>query len=579
MAFTISGLGSGMDIETMVNNILAAKMEKYTTYKEEQTQNTYKEDVFKDLRSSIEKLQKTSKTLSSPSSLLTKRATSSNSAVGIANTKDSAQEGMYVVEVKQMATASSVAIKPTPPITDLSQPINSSGTTQDFTYSVNGKEKTFQVADGATIEDLVDSINKATDNLGVRASLIKDGDQYVFRMQSTETGQKNSISISNSTTLSGFESTASWDVQAGQDALYKIDGYPSGSNWISSSSNSISDAIEGVTINLQGTGSSTITVGISSDKMVDKIEEFVNDVNSVLSILNDISKPRENNTSSDLTSSEETKPTLGDGYTVGDHTSIFYNNSYVTRIQSTIEEFVTGRLPGFTLYNENTKTGDLFSSLGNLGISFDSTTGSNTYGQLVLDKDKLQQAIDEDPQAVADLIGANTIGSAVSNDNSFYFNSAMKGITKGGSYDVSYEIDASGNVINATIGGSPATYNANTKTLTVTDGDARGTAITVTDFTPNKKVTGTINIKDGAATNIANAITDMFLTDGDLTKLSEEIKSDIKETNSLIEAEEKNLLEEREKLLARFTAMDLRISQMNSQLSLLSSYIGLNSSG
>ena len=192
---------------------------------------------------------------------------------------------------------------------------------------------------------------------------------------------------------------------------------------------------------------------------------------------------------------------------------------------------------------------------------------------------KLQQAIDEDPQAVADLIGANTIGSAVSNDNSFYFNSAMKGITKGGSYDVSYEIDASGNVINATIGGSPATYNANTKTLTVTDGDARGTAITVTDFTPNKKVTGTINIKDGAATNIANAITDMFLTDGDLTKLSEEIKSDIKETNSLIEAEEKNLLEEREKLLARFTAMDLRISQMNSQLSLLSSYIGLNSSG
>ena len=582
MSFTIPGLGSGIDVETMVNNMLATKMEKLTKYKTEQTQNTYKEDVFKDLRSSIEKLQKTSKALSSPTALLTKNATSSNSSVSVSSTTNSAQEGMYVVDVQQMATASSVALKPSTPITDAKQSINTTGSTQQFSYTVNGETKTIQVAAGATLEDLVNTINKTPNNLGVRASLLKDGDQYVFRMQSTETGSKNSISIDSGTTLSGFENSANWDTQTGQDALYKIDGYPSGTNWISSSSNTISDAIEGVTINLQGTGSSTITVGISSDKMVEKIEEFVNDVNSVLGMLNDINKPRDNtsssSTSSSNTSSSDNKtPSLGDGYTIGDHSSIFYNNSYVNRIQSTIQGFVTSRLPGFTLYNENTQTGDLFSSLGNIGITFDSTLGSSTYGQLVIDKDKLQSAVEQDPEAVANLISADTVGSATSSNNSFYFNSAMKGITQAGSYDVSYEIDSSGNVTNATIGGYAATYNSNTKTLTVTDGDARGTAITLTDFTPGK-VTGTVNIKDGAATSISEAITDMFLTNGDLTKLSEEIKSDVKRTNSLIESEQKRLTEEREKLLARFTAMDLRISQMNSQLNLLSSYIGLGSS-
>ena len=574
MAFTIPGLGSGMDIETMVNNMLATKMEKYTSYKTEQTQNTYKEDVFKDLRTSIEKLQKSAKSLSSPSALLSKKATSSSSSVGVTSTKDSAQEGMYVVDVKQMATASSVALKPTTAITSTTQKINTSGSDTQFVYTVNGQEKSITVGNDATIEDLVNAINKSPDNLGVRASLLKDGDQYVFRMQSTETGQKNSISISSSTTLTGFEQSASWDIQNGQDALYKIDGYPSGSDWISSSSNSISDAIQGVTFNLQGTGSSTITVGISSDKMVETIEDFVENVNSVLSILNDINKPRENTTSSS-TSSDDKKPTLGDGYTIGDHTSIFYNNSYVNRIQSTLEGFVTSRLPGFTLYNENTNTGDLYSSLGNIGITFDSTSGSSTYGQLVIDKDKLQSAVDQNPQAVANLIGADTVGSTTG--DGFYFNSAMRGITQAGSYEISYEVDASGNVTNATIGGSPATYNASTKTLTVTDGDARGSAITITDFTAGKK-TGTLNIRDGAATSISNAITDMFLTNGDLTRLSEEIKQDIKSTNSLIESEEKRLKEERERLLARFTAMDLRISQMNSQLNLLGSYIGLSSS-
>lgn len=575
MAFTLPGLGSGIDVETMVNNLLSTKMEKYTKYKKDQVQNTYKEDVFKDLRKSIEKLQKTSQSLSNVSSLLVKKGTSSSSSVGVANTNESAKEGMYVVDVQQMATSSSAAIKLTQQ--KPSDVINSSGATQQFTYTVDGKSKTIQVANGATLEDLVNAINKSPDNLGVHASLIKDGEGYVFRMQSENTGQKNTITIDASTNIAALEPKNQWEIQAGQDALYKIDGYPSGSNWISSSSNTISDAIEGVTINLQGTGSSTITVGISSEKMVEKVEEFVKDVNSVLSMLNDISKPRENQNSASNTSNNDKKPTLGDGYNKGDHSSIFYNNSYIERIQKSIEELVTTRLPGFTLFDSKTNTGDTYSSLGNLGITFDGQSGSDTYGELVIDKEKLQKAIDSDPKAVANLISANTVGSAHSNDGSFYFNSAMKGITKAGSYEVSYTIDAKGNVTEAKIGGKSASYDPKTQTITATDGDAMGVAITVTDFTPNKQVSGRVDIKNGAATGIANAITDMFLKDGDLTKLSESIKKDIESTNKLIVSEEKRLKEQQEKLTARFTAMDLRISQMNSQLNLLGNYISMTS--
>lgn len=577
MAFTIPGLGSGIDVESMVNNLLSTKMEKYTKYKKEQIQNTYKEDVFKDLRVSIEKLQKTTKKLANPNELLSKKATSSSSAVGVTSTKENAVNGIYTIDVNQMATASSVALKPITSITDTKQVINATGASQDFTYTVNGVDKTIQVADGATIDDLVNSINKASNNLGVRASLIKDGNEYVFRMQSTDTGTANAISISNSTTLTGFEDTAAWDIQAGQDAQYKVDGYPSGAgNWITSSSNTLTDAIDGVTINLQGPGSATITVDASSDKMMEKIEEFVTDLNDVLGMINDINKPKDPNKKPTLGSEEEKKPSLGDGYKIGDHTSLFYNNDYVSRIRRNLEKIVTSRLPGFSLYDATAKTGDIYSSLGNLGITFDSKSTNDTYGKLVLDKEKLQKAIDDDPLAVANLIGAENIGSTTSKDDSFYFSNSIKNVTKPGEYEVSYEVDAGGNVINATIGGVPASFNAKTNTLTVTDGDPKGAALLLNDFTPGKTVTGTLNIRQGAATSITNSISDMFLTNGDLTKLSEGITKEINATNKTIEAEEKRLTEYRDRLMSRFTAMDLRISQMNSQMNLLGSYIGMN---
>ncbi len=121
-----------------------------------------------------------------------------------------------------------------------------------------------------------DAINSA--NKGVTASVINDGTGFRLVMSSNNTGASNSLKITSSDTTGTGLSKLTYDpasttntvsqTQAASDASFSVDGVA-----ITKASNTVSDVIPGVTLNLTGTTGTTpttLTVGVNTDDLVKK---------------------------------------------------------------------------------------------------------------------------------------------------------------------------------------------------------------------------------------------------------------------------------------------------------------------
>lgn len=91
--------------------------------------------------------------------------------------------------------------------------------------------------------------------------------------------------------LSGFAQADFTETQSAQDARIKVDGYPTGSSeWITRSTNTITDVIDGVTLHLQDTGTVQVTMTRNTESLVQKLQAFVEAFNKVVSYIRDNTK-------------------------------------------------------------------------------------------------------------------------------------------------------------------------------------------------------------------------------------------------------------------------------------------------
>jgi flagellar hook-associated protein 2 len=154
-----------------------------------------------------------------------------------------------------------------------------------------------------TLSGVRDAINAA--NVGVSATIVNDGASNKLVLTAKDTGAANSLKITVSDDDGGnldaaglsslaFDPTAGagsgknlTQVQAAQDAKLKIDGID-----IAKSSNTITDAIEGVTLSLLKTNAgSPTTLNVSQDTATVKtaVETFIKSYNSINQTLSDLS--------------------------------------------------------------------------------------------------------------------------------------------------------------------------------------------------------------------------------------------------------------------------------------------------
>lgn len=220
-------------------------------------------------------------------------ANSANSKIATATTTSNSPVGTFSVDVKQLAQgqvlSSKAQSKPDAIVgsglpTRIQIDLGSLSGSGFETSGSNGKNSlTVNIKAGnQTLQGIADSINAAKS--GVQASIEKNTDGYSLRLTSP-TGAQSSMKL----TVNGdpaLKALLSYDAansasgmkqtQASQDASVVVNGIT-----LSSSSNTVSNALSGTTLNLGMVGSTTLTVSKDSQPLAQNISTFVNAYNAL----------------------------------------------------------------------------------------------------------------------------------------------------------------------------------------------------------------------------------------------------------------------------------------------------------
>ena len=106
MAMRVTGMMSGLDTETLISELVAAKQTKVDDLKKEQTRHEWKQEAWKNLNTKIYDLFKgTMDKLCYQSSYMKKTTTVSNPNAATVITSDSAMKTVQSLKIKSMASS------------------------------------------------------------------------------------------------------------------------------------------------------------------------------------------------------------------------------------------------------------------------------------------------------------------------------------------------------------------------------------------------------------------------------------------------------------------------------------------
>jgi flagellar hook-associated protein 2 len=472
----------------MIDKLVAIEKKRITSLETWRTTWTDKIKAFQELNTQMLSLKTALEGMNTKGEFLVKTAGSSDGNVLSATAGADAQEGTHTIEVKQIAKNKIMAT--TNGVATTTQSINTSGASRIFAYVYEGKTYSVTVPAGASLTDLKNLINIDGDNPGVKAAIVNDGTSYHLQLRGMDTGAASTLEISGTTTLAGYGASDFTTSQSNQDALLKVDGWPS--TYMSRATNSISDIIEGVTLNLRNAGEADLDIATDLDSVKDNIKAFVAQVNTVRSMIQKLTKVSSTGASvSTDTKSTQTK--------VG---SLLTGNYGIQLISSRLKDATAGSAIGFDWAT------DPYTALSSIGIKTDAQEGSITAGLLVIDDKALDEALAKDINAVASLFSANYEGSTNSSD--FSYASHIPGITKAGTFKVAYTVSG-GVITSATINGHAAKINGNTILGQGKDNPENGLLLEIKNLTDGS-YSGTSSMKLGKTGELINNLND--LTDG-----------------------------------------------------------------
>lgn len=383
-ASTAATGGSVIDVNSLVSQLVATTRAPKDALISTQTQKaTTQISAVGTLKGALSAFQTSLAGLDTPAAFNAVAATSSDPTIFTASAATGAVAGTYSISVTKLAQAQQLVSKP---ITGDGSSVVGTGT-----LKVSLGAASFNVAltsTNDTVSGLAAAINSATGNPGVTATVITGTDGAHLVLSSTLTGAANTIQVAetdggnalSALTYSSGNTTNYKENTAAQDASFSISGIAH-----TSASNTVTDALDGVTLNLlkttaagTGTGSSVnLTVASDTAAITTNVGAFVTAYNSLVSSMSSLS-------SYDSTT-HTAGPMLGDALLSG----------IKNEIRSALSSMV--------------KTGSAtYTSLASVGI----TTKSD--GTLALNPAKLQTALTSAPGAVSALFsGTNGIAASL----------------------------------------------------------------------------------------------------------------------------------------------------------------------
>ncbi len=366
MGFSIGGLVSGIDTDSMVAGLVAAaSMPKEVMVQQKEDLEATK-SAYETLKSRLSSLNSAMEAIDTVNEFRSVTGVSSNEDAITVSVDGDAVVGRFSLGVTQLAAAEMEVSNGF-----ASRDVNGSFGTGTFAITYGGTTTTINVdAADSNLDDVVDLINDQVE--GVTAYVMDTGDAtnpYRLVITGDDTGADNALSFDTSG-LSGTVPTFT-QATAAADAIVTLNGVT-----INSADNEIEGAVQGVTFNITEVTTSdvTVTVDRDTDAMVEKVQAVVDAYNAIMSY---VRSQRVNNEDEGMRGA-------------------FIGESQYRSVTQGLQSVVAAE------YAANT----VFTGLSQLGLE----TQQN--GDLAFDTDAFKDALSADFDATVDLITDSTNGLA-----------------------------------------------------------------------------------------------------------------------------------------------------------------------
>jgi flagellar hook-associated protein 2 len=376
MGIRVGGLASGLDTNSIVSALMQLERRPLTLIQQQKRDVETQQSLFDDLRTKLETLREAaaaidnwSSTLAAPSvseEFLAWKAASSNEDVLSARVTGTATPDSTDVRVVALATS---ARRVSGSFASDTDPVALEGDTLVIDHGGVAPISLTIPAGGASLRDIASLINDDANNVGaVRADVVYDGSGYRLLVLGTESGAAHDVTLT--TSIAGAGGGAFLDAAAGQaaaDAALEVFGLS-----VTRTSNTVSDLIPGVTLELHAESASTVQVQVERDDEAigDKLQALVDAYNDVVEFVDEQSRFD--------AETEQAGPLSGDGV--------------LRDVQMRIQRLAS---VGVSI------PGNPFTSLAGFGVGFDDD------GRLALDREALAEALAEDPQAVRQILSGD----------------------------------------------------------------------------------------------------------------------------------------------------------------------------
>jgi flagellar hook-associated protein 2 len=311
MALSSPGVGSNLDVNSIVGQLMATERRPVSLLDQKEAGYQAKLSAYGSLKSALASFQSSMSGLNSVSRFQSLSATAADTTILTASAGSTAAPGSYtVVAGPLLAQAQTIAAAGR---TSTSAAIGAAVTTTlTFKFgTISGGTLTDGVYSGATftqdatqvtgtvtldssnnsLQGIRDAINAA--DIGVTATVVNDGGASPYRLvlasNATGTSKSMKISVAGDATLQGVlaydpEGTQNLTQStAAQNAALTVNGIA-----VSSASNTVTGAIQGVTLNLAKAGTTTLSVARDTAAAQSAATAFVtayNGVNNTLASL------------------------------------------------------------------------------------------------------------------------------------------------------------------------------------------------------------------------------------------------------------------------------------------------------
>ena len=274
----LSGLASGVDTSSIVDQLMSIERQKVTRINNQQTSVTAHQTALKAVSDKLNELSTAAAALTDSSSWKTAQTSTSSDTTKVAVAQlDGAGIGGHTVSVDRLASSAQHGFS-----------YASTGSAGTFTINSPTGSATISVGANATAKDIATAINAST-SAPVYAAVVKDDDGTErIVMSSRKTGQSNNFTVDTTNLAAGSSLTEDTDYQrvgATLNAQYSLDG----GSVKTSETNSIENAIPGLRITLAGVTSSPVTVTtaeatIDKSAIKSKVKAFVDAYNAVVDL-------------------------------------------------------------------------------------------------------------------------------------------------------------------------------------------------------------------------------------------------------------------------------------------------------